>query len=193
MCISCHCASVLSVPAALLHAYVHVSSPSISCRHRAAFPSRASGANNAAATARIGAAIASGDTRADVPCARGTYFRIAAAAAGAPAPDAATNAAAFAADANTADANAVADATDDTADAAHAATVYDAAASTAESCADRAAHEFPAKPNGFGSGPCTAYVRCARMATSVQHRREAQVRSAQGKSAHVKFGIVLCS
>ena len=93
-----------------------------------------------------------------------TYFRIAAAAAGAPAPDAATNAAAFAADANTADANAVADATDDTADAAHAVTVYDAAASTAESCADRAAHGFPAKPNGFGSGTCTAYIRCARMA-----------------------------
>ena len=164
MCISCHCASVLSVPAALLHAYVHVSSPSISCRHRAAFPSRASGANNAAATARIGAAIASGDTRADVPCARGTYFRIAAAAAGAPGPDAATNAAAFAADANTADANAVADATDDTADAAHAATVYDATACAAESCADRAAHGFPAKPNEFASGPCTACIRCAGMA-----------------------------
>ena len=127
MCISCRCASVLSVPAALLQAYVHVSSPPISCRHRAALPSRASGASNSAVTARIGAASASGDTRADVPCARGTYFRIAAGTAGAPARDAATNAAAFAADANTADANAVADATDDTADAAHAATVYDAA------------------------------------------------------------------
>ena len=154
-------------PASRICARLIASSPPFSCRHRAALPSRASGANNAAVTARIGAARASGDTRADALCARGTYFRIAAAAAaaaGVPAPDAATNAAAFAADANTANANAAADATDDTADAAHAATVFGAPVSAAESCADRAAHGFPAKPNGFGSGPCTAYIRCAGMA-----------------------------